>query len=556
MKLFNQLRTRTKLALAFGTILVLMLASGASSLMQASRINASTVDLADNWLPSINLLGDLKEQLNLVRRAEFRHMLEETAEQKQAMHKAVGDTRVKFERLLERYAPLVSSAEEKQLYEQIRRSWQTYIGLSPRLLELSGQEGRLQDAKALAFNDSFKAFNELTALLEKSIALNREGATRSAEAAEDDFLHARNLLLGFLLLSILISSGLGWLLTRAVTRPLGAEPQEINELVGRLADGDLRAVDLKADVSRRSVLAAVVRLQTQLAESLAEVRSASDSVAVATEQIAQGNANLASRTEEQASGLEETAASIEQVTAAVQGSADNARQADQLAGRVSAVATEGGQAVQNMVQTMARIQDSSRRIADITGLIDGIAFQTNILALNAAVEAARAGEQGRGFAVVAAEVRSLAVRSAEAAKEIKGLIEHSVQEVEAGCNLAARVGQTIDSVVTQVRQVSTLVSEISAASREQTEGIRQINEAIGRLDTNTQHNASLVEETSSAAYSLNQQAQLLTHAVAVFKLDQAGTATGPRLHAVPATVQETDRASGDWQEPARVLLRA
>ena len=555
MKFFYRLRTRAKLALAFGIILALMLASGATSLRQASRINASTVDLAENWLPSINLLGDLKEQANLVRRAEFRHMLEDKPEQKQAMQKAIDGERVKFERTLERYAPLVSSAEERQLYERIRQTWQAYIERSPRLLELSRQEGGTEDAKALAFGDSFKAFTELTGLLEKSIVLNREGALHSAQDAEDYFQHAKAFMLGFVLLSVLFSIGLAWVITRSVTRPLGAEPQEINELVGRLADGDLRAVDLQADFSQRSVLAAVVRLQAQLAESLSEVRAASDSVAVATEQIAQGNANLASRTEEQASGLEETAASIEQLTAAVQGSADNARQADQLARQVSAVATEGGQAVQNMVQTMARIQDSSRRIADIIGVIDGIAFQTNILALNAAVEAARAGEQGRGFAVVAGEVRSLAGRSAEAAKEIKALIGRSVDEVEAGSTLATQVGETIDSVVSQVRHVTTLVSEISAASGEQTEGIRQINEAIGRLDTNTQHNASLVEETASAAHSLNQQAQLLTHAVGVFKLNGADTVSVPRLQAVPPRSALASSHEGRAQS-GRALLRA
>jgi len=555
MKFFYRLRTRAKLALAFGLILALMLASGAASLWQASRINASTVDLAENWLPSINLLGDLKEQANLVRRAEFRHMLEDKPELKLAMQKAIDGERVKFERTLERYAPLVSSAEERQLYDRIRQTWQTYIERSPRLLELSRQEGGTDDAKALAFGDSFKAFNELTNLLEKDIALNREGALHSAQDAEDYFQHAKAVLLGFLLLSVLFSIGLAWVITRSVTRPLGAEPQEINEVVARLADGDLRAVGLHSDVSQHSVLAAVARLQAQLAESLTEVRAASDSVAVATEQIAQGNANLASRTEEQASGLEETAASIEQLTAAVQGSADNARQADQLARQVSAVATEGGQAVQNMVHTMARIQDSSRRIADIIGVIDGIAFQTNILALNAAVEAARAGEQGRGFAVVAGEVRSLAGRSAEAAKEIKALIGRSVDEVEAGSTLAAQVGETIDSVVSQVRHVTTLVSEISAASSEQTEGIRQINEAIDRLDTNTQHNASLVEETASAAHSLNQQAQLLTHAVGVFKLDVTGALSAHRLQAVPRGPAASSTFEGRAQ-PTRALLRA
>ena len=269
-------------------------------------------------------------------------------------------------------------------------------------------------------------------------------------------------------------------------------------------------------------MAAVIRLQSQLAESLASVRGASDAVVLATEQIAQGNAHLAARTEDQTSGLQQTAAAIEQLTAAVHGNAEHARQADLLARQASDVAVKGGQLVRDMVQTMSRIQASSRRIADIIGVIDGIAFQTNLLALNAAVEAARAGEQGRGFAVVAAEVRGLARRSAESAREIKGLIGRSVEEVEAGSLLAAQVGQTIEAVVNQVSHVTTRVAEISAASQEQTSGIRQINDAIVRLDTHTQHNASLVDATAQTGQSLNLQAHALSRAVAHFQLEGEG----------------------------------
>ncbi|MDD0837461.1 methyl-accepting chemotaxis protein [Curvibacter sp. HBC61] len=545
MRYLYRLRTRTKLVLAFAAILLLMTLSGAISLRQASHINDSTVDLADNWLPSVNLLGDLKERVNLVRRAEFRHLLEDGPEQKEAMQRAIQGERQRFEKTLAQYGSLVSSPEEKQLFDQIGTAWLAYVAHTPRILALSSQGPTgVAEAKALAFGDSFKAFNALIAVLDKSVTLNREGAKHSAESAADYFVQAKANMLIFMLASLAFSLVLAWLLTRSVTRPLGAEPQEINDLMEQLADGDLRTIEVPAGVSQRSVLVAVTRLQAKLEASLSEVRAATDSVAGASEQIAQGNANLASRTEEQASGLEETAASIEQLTAAVQGSSDNALKADELARVVSGVATDGGHAVQNMVHTMARIQESSRRIADIIGVIDGIAFQTNILALNAAVEAARAGEQGRGFAVVASEVRALAGRSAAAAKEIKALIMRSVEEVDGGSTLAAQVGQTIDSVVVQVRQFSSLVSEISLSSREQTEGIRQINEAIGRLDTNTQHNASLVEETASAAQSLNQQAQALSHAVSYFKLDTQPSLAGSGLKVV---------ASGAGRGPSALL---
>ncbi|MBV8617999.1 MAG: MCP four helix bundle domain-containing protein [Curvibacter sp.] len=526
MKFLERLRTRTKLALAFSIVLLLMVAAGVTSLSQASRINASTVDIAENWLPSINLLGDLKDQMNSVRRTEFRHLLETDPAQKEAMQKVIEGTEAKFQNLMAQYRPLVASPAEQQLFDRIESAWQRYAQGIPGILTLSSQgEAGVAQAKAMAFGDGLKDYNELSGLIEQDIALNREGARDAVNQAEQYFNHAKAFLLGFVGLSLLASAGLGVVLTRSVTRPLGAEPGEINEMMARLAEGDLRAIAMPEAASRRSVVAAVIQLQEQLADSLTRVRRASDAVATATEQIAQGNADLASRTEEQASGLQQTAAAIEQLTAAVQGSAEHARQADLLARKASDVAADGGQAVQNMVQTMGRIQTSSRRIADIIGVIDGIAFQTNILALNAAVEAARAGEQGRGFAVVAAEVRSLASRSAEAAREIKGLIGRSVDEVEAGSTLADQVGQTIESVVSQVRHVTTLVGEISAASHEQTAGIGQINDAIGRLDTNTQHNASLVEETASAAQSLNLQAQSMSTAVAYFQLD-GGTAGG------------------------------
>jgi methyl-accepting chemotaxis protein len=251
------------------------------------------------------------------------------------------------------------------------------------------------------------------------------------------------------------------------------------------------------------------------------VRSSVDSVSTASLQIAQGNGDLSRRTELQASNLQQTAASMEQLTGTVANGADNARQASQLAQGASETATRGGREVAEVVQTMADIQSSSNRIADITGVIDGIAFQTNILALNAAVEAARAGEQGRGFAVVAAEVRTLAQRSAEAARQIKSLIGDSVARVEAGQARVHSAGQTIGAVVQQVQRVTDLISEISAAAAEQTQGIQQVGQAVSQLDQSTQQNAALVEESTAAAESLRHQAQSLSHAVAAFRLTAA-----------------------------------
>jgi methyl-accepting chemotaxis protein len=287
-----------------------------------------------------------------------------------------------------------------------------------------------------------------------------------------------------------------------------------------IAEGDLAAPIDASQARPGSVVAAMRDMQRALRQVVGSVREASDSIATGAGQIAVGNADLSQRTEEQASNLEETAASMEELTSTVQSSADTARQAADLARTASAAAQAGGQVVGNVVATMGEINASSQRIADIIGVIDGIAFQTNILALNAAVEAARAGEQGRGFAVVAGEVRALAQKSASAAKEIKGLIHDSVGKVENGSRLVHDAGQAMGTIVTQVQRVADLIGEITAATQEQTAGIGQINEAVTQLDTVTQQNAALVEESAAAADSLNNQAKQLVQAVAVFRLGE------------------------------------
>jgi len=269
------------------------------------------------------------------------------------------------------------------------------------------------------------------------------------------------------------------------------------------------------------VMAAMQRMCDSLARVVGQVRESSRSIASGSGEIASGNADLSHRTEEQASSLQSTAASMEELSSTVRSNADTARQAAQLAGSARAVAVRGGEVVGEVVSTMEAIAASSRRIEDIIGVIDSIAFQTNILALNAAVEAARAGEQGRGFAVVAGEVRSLAQRSAEAAREIKGLIADSVQSVESGSRFVTDAGQTMQAIVERVRSVATLINEISVATREQTSGLVDINDAVGEIDRMTQQNSALVEQSAAAAESLRGQASRLVSAVSAFKLQQA-----------------------------------
>ncbi len=335
----------------------------------------------------------------------------------------------------------------------------------------------------------------------------------------------RAVMLTSLALALAIGIGLALVISRGIARQLGAEPDALGHAARRVSEGDLNEVPGAAQAPAGSVLASLGTMQASLARVVGQVRQASDSIATGSVEIANGNADLSQRTELQASNVQQTAASMEQMNATVKSNADTARQATQLATSASAAAEKGGQVVSRVVATMNDITHSSKKIADIIGVIDGIAFQTNILALNAAVEAARAGEQGRGFAVVASEVRSLAQRSAEAAKEIKSLIGASVDKVEAGSRLVGDAGTSMDDIVAQVQRVSVLIGEISAATLEQTTGIGQVSAAVTQLDQSTQQNAALVEQSAAAAESLKRQAAGLAAVVGIFKLREQDYST-------------------------------
>jgi methyl-accepting chemotaxis protein len=335
-----------------------------------------------------------------------------------------------------------------------------------------------------------------------------------------------------------------YLLGRSIFRELGGEPAYAAAVARRIAGGDLSAaVEIKAN-DKGSMLAAIKGMQQQLTEIVRGIKGASDTIGSASTQIAAGNADLSSRTEQQASSLEETASSMEELTGTVKQNAENARQANQLAAGASTMAVKGGEVVGQVVHSMASINESSKKIADIIGVIDGIAFQTNILALNAAVEAARAGEQGRGFAVVASEVRTLAQRSAAAAKEIKGLITDSVAKVEGGSKLVDQAGQTMEEIVTSVKRVTDIMAEIAAASQEQTSGIEQVNQTITQMDQVTQQNAALVEEAAAAAESMREQAQSLTEAVAIFKLAGGTAAPSPSFQSSSPGAKSPSASAG------------
>jgi methyl-accepting chemotaxis protein len=317
---------------------------------------------------------------------------------------------------------------------------------------------------------------------------------------------------------MLVVGLMAWRMAHKLYGQLGGEPDYAAEVVRQIGAGDLGVAVQVRKGDDSSLLHAMHQMQQSLSNTVQEIRGSTDTIATASSEIASGNQDLSSRTEQQASSLQETAASMEELTSTVKQNADNARQANQLAASASEVAVRGGSVVSQVVDTMSAINTSSRKIVDIIAVIDGIAFQTNILALNAAVEAARAGEQGRGFAVVASEVRSLAQRSAAAAKEIKGLIDDSVGKVAAGSHQVAEAGQTMEEIVASVKRVTDIMGEIMSASHEQTQGIEQINQAITQMDQVTQQNAALVEEAAAAAASLQEQAGGLVQVVSVFRV--------------------------------------
>ncbi|MBB3284467.1 methyl-accepting chemotaxis protein [Mitsuaria sp. BK037] len=429
--------------------------------------------------------------------------------------------------------------------------------LVARLLEVEGRYGPVA-ANIVELASSGRRDEAMTAmtrdcrpLLAALLAATREYVDFAARAADEEIAastaqyQAQRWWLTLLsLCAVAAACGLGWLITRRLMSALGTEPAQLADAARRIADGDLRPVEGAAQAPAASVLASMGAMQGQLLALIGQVRGSAEQIADASTRIAQGNNDLSSRTEEQAAALEETAASMEQLSATVRQNADNAQQANQRAREASEVATRGGEVVGQVVDTMRGIHESSRRIADIIGVIDGIAFQTNILALNAAVEAARAGEQGRGFAVVAAEVRSLASRSAGAAKEIKQLIGDSVARVELGSGLVDQAGATMTEVVGAIRQVSDIVGEISAASVEQSAGVAQVGEAITQMDRATQQNAAMVEESAAAADSMKRQAIDMVGAVAVFRTD----GQPPRPAQPVQAVQRDGQEKPAWQD--------
>ncbi|WP_119157938.1 methyl-accepting chemotaxis protein [Caldimonas tepidiphila] len=516
MKL-SDLKIRTRLALAFGLLLALtlgMAAAGANRMAdidaqhRQARAQAGLSELAQQWIQ--------ETRLNLARTLAIAHSggLPALWQQLQPQMKATSE---QINALQQRIESLLSSDEERRLHGAIAETRKSYVALRDQVFGLL-QAGQQDEAAPLVERRLVPAADAYLAALE---VFARHQQALAAQADQEARAHLAD---GRLLLGLLAGTGLlvGVAAAAGVARSINAPLAEAIRAAEVIASGDLsRPIATRRGDEAGQLLRALAAMQERLGTMVHGIRGSTESIATAATQIASGNQDLSSRTEQAASSLQQTAASMEQLHGTVQSSTASAAQARQLAGSASEIALRGGEVVSQVVATMDDIQAASRKIADIIGVIDGIAFQTNILALNAAVEAARAGEQGRGFAVVAGEVRTLAQRSAQAAREIKVLIDGSVERVESGSSQVATAGGTMKGIVEAVRRLGDIVSEIAAASSEQSGGIGQVNQAVGQLDRMTQQNAALVEESAAAAESLRQQARQLSGLVNGFRLARA-----------------------------------
>jgi methyl-accepting chemotaxis protein len=515
--MLSNLKIGSRLALGFGAMLVMLCTVAGISTYQTSRVNDQATDLAENWLPSVKLLEEFRGQANSIRRTTLHHVLQFDQAGKDAVAARHDDILLKqVPATLAAYEKVITSPEEAKSYDKIKALWATYLEADKNLIGLSnGGSASFEAARQFSVGKAAAAFNDALNAIQEDVELNLEGAKKSNAEAADTYRSALRISIAVVLAALIAGICLALIIARSVTQPI----EQAVRVATTVAAGDLSSqIQVQGKDEAAQLLRALGGMNASLAKIVGQVRSSSDSIATGSAQIATGNHDLSQRTEEQASNLQQTAASMEQIASTVKNNADTAGQASKMAAQAAEAASLGGGKVGLVVSTMQDIAASSRKIADIIGVIDGIAFQTNILALNAAVEAARAGEQGRGFAVVASEVRTLAGRSADAAKEIKSLISASVEKVEVGTHQVNEAGASMDAIVSQVQQVSHLISEISAATAEQSTGIGQVGNAVMQLDQVTQQNAALVEQSAAAADSLKHQAATLAGVVSVFRL--------------------------------------
>ena len=509
MKMFHKMMLAPLVAILFAT------ASAATGWWAIAQQEAALDQLSQKYLEARRLSNQLRFQLASARADAYWLFTVQTN---------FDDAKAKTERTrimtgLTETTKLIDEVQKRvaelddAMFKTANKLINAYTKKADMAIDMASVDINTGIAAMMSADDQYKATLASVEVITKTVS---KAAADHLDAASKLAARSKIIMMVSGAIAALAALILAWMISLRLTQRLGV----VIDASNRLADNDLSvkiADDGKDEVAQ--VAQALERMRLEMASIISNIHMASENVSTASSEIAQGNADLSSRTESQAGSLQQTASSVEQLTGTVRHSADNAKQASMLAASASSVAVKGGDAVNQVVHTMSEIQDSSKKIADIIGVIDGIAFQTNILALNAAVEAARAGEQGRGFAVVAGEVRVLAQRSAQAAKEIKELISNSVDKVDSGTRQVADAGSTMQEIVAQVKRVNDLIEEITAATTEQAGGIEQVNQAVTSLDQVTQQNAALVEQSAAAAASLKDQALALNEAVSVFKLN-------------------------------------
>ncbi len=565
-----------RLILTLTTAIFALIFVGAGGLWRLNQAQQRFEYVQVNIIPSIGELTSARANINNLRLLNFKHLITSDSAGKASVEQAMTMLDGSFDQHIAIYErDDISDDADRKLLDADKAAITAYRLARQGFLE-SSRAGDVNGAKATLLDGGAvdSASNTLIAALMRHVEYNYKLSQGLRDENNSAYTQAFWLLIGCIVATLALIGGTGFQLYRLITSGLNRMQQAVQHVSKSLDLTNTVSIERMDEIGRTAT--AFNALLARIAEVVGGVRRSAASVSVASQQIAQGNLDLSSRTEEQASSLEETASSMEELTATVRHNADNAKQATMLAGAASDRARRGGEVVAKVIETMSGISDSSIQIAEIISVIEGIAFQTNILALNAAVEAARAGEQGRGFAVVAGEVRTLAQRSATAAKEIKSLIGESVTRVGAGSKLVEAAGDTINEIVESVKQVTDIVCEISSASEAQSNGIEQVNRAIGQMDQVTQQNAALVEQASAAAQSMAQQAQQLRDAVALFVIIDTEkpasrfvaphselrltTRTGrsfsstavskPKTSVISVdseTVDETDTGTADWQ---------
>ncbi|MGK5060228.1 methyl-accepting chemotaxis protein [Janthinobacterium sp. LB2P49] len=525
----TQFKIGTRLGIGFAVVLGLLVAVLLVGLYSMGQLSARTHDIVADKNVKMAAANTMSDNVRNITLAITSIVVAPTEALVQAELAKIGEARKKYGAAKETLQKKISTDKETALMAELDAALKSGAPLNNKVIELRNA-GQTEEAIAFLTQQAAPSLKIVLGALDSLVAYEAQQAAQAATDAETLSTSARASMIALGSVAVLLGAFVAWIITRSITHPINAAVA----VAETVASGDLSShIVVNSSDETGRLLGALKAMNTSLLGVVAQVRSGTDAISTASSEIAAGNLDLSSRTEEQASSLEETASAMEELTSTVKQNADNARQANQLAKSASEVAVRGGSIVSQVVDTMGTINASSKKIVDIIGVIDGIAFQTNILALNAAVEAARAGEQGRGFAVVATEVRNLAHRSASAAKEIKELIAASVANVDTGSRLVNEAGQTMGDIVDSIVRVTDIMGEITSATHEQTIGIEQINMAIAQMDEVTQQNAALVEEAAAASQSMQEQAGELAHVVGFFKTGN-NIASAPKLTPVRA----------------------